>query len=127
MLLLINIKEYDARNVVKYFEVVKCWVRNDFGLGFDKVVISQRAWNRFKPAQQKMLSELFLEMEAKDWYAPIKERSVGDFKKWQEIHGADSVVTLDPNEGQRLLAPTAERLANEVFGAGAWKQIQDTA
>jgi TRAP-type transport system periplasmic protein len=112
---------------MKYFEVVKCWVRNDFGLGFDKVVISQRTWNRFKPAQQKMLDELFLEIEAKEWYAPIKERSVADFKKWQEIHGADAVVMLDPNEARRLLAPTAERLANEVFGPGAWKQIQDTA
>ena len=112
---------------MKYFEVVKSWVRNDFGLGFDKVVLSQRTWNRFKPEQQKMMHELFLELEEKKWYAPIKERSAADFKRWQEINGADSVPTLDPAEGRRLLAPMAERLANDVFGPGAYKQIQDTA
>ena len=112
---------------MKYFEVVKYWVRNEFGLGFDKIVIAQRTWNRFRPEQRKMMEDVFAELEPTKWYAPLKERLETDFKKWQEMNGPDSVVTLDANEAKRLTAPTAERLANEVFGAGSWKQIQDTA
>ena len=112
---------------MKYFEVVKFWVKNDFGLGFDKVVIAQRTWNRFKPDQQKMMQELFLELETKKWYPVLKERLEGDHKKWAEINGADSVVQLDEAELRRLTQPTAERLANEILGPGTFKQIQDTA
>jgi TRAP-type transport system periplasmic protein len=112
---------------MKYFEVVKFWVKNEFGLGFDKVVISQRAWSRFKPEQQKMMQELFLELEAKRWYPVLNQRLDADYKKWAEINGADSVVTLDAAELRRLTQPTAERLANEVLGPGTYKQIQDTA
>jgi TRAP-type transport system periplasmic protein len=51
---------------MKYFEVVKYWISNEFGLGFDKVVISQRAWNRIKPPHRKMMQELFFELETKE-------------------------------------------------------------
>ena len=112
---------------MKYFEVVKFWVKNEFGLGFDKVVIAQRTWNRLKPEHQRMMSELFLELETKKWYPVLKERLDGDFKKWAEINGADAVVTLDEGELRRLTQPTAERLANEILGPGTYKQIQDTA
>jgi TRAP-type C4-dicarboxylate transport system substrate-binding protein len=112
---------------MKYFEVVKFWVQNEFGLGFDKVVIAQRTWNRFKPEQQKMMQELFLELEARKWYPVLKERLDADQKKWAEINGADSVLMLDAAELRRLTQPTAERLANEILGPGTYKQIQDTA
>jgi TRAP-type C4-dicarboxylate transport system substrate-binding protein len=112
---------------MKYFEVVKYWIRNDFGLGFDKVVISQRTWNRFKPEQRKMMQDLFFEMEATKWYPVLKQRLDADYKKWAELMGADTVVTLPEAELRRLTAPTAERLANEILGAGTYKQIQDTA
>ncbi len=112
---------------MKYFEVVKYWIRNDFGLGFDKVVISQRTWNRFKPEHRKMMQELFFEYEEKKWYPVLKQRLDADYKKWAEFMGADTVVTLPEAELRRLTAPTAERLANEILGAGTYKQIQDTA
>ncbi len=112
---------------MKYFEVVKYWVRNDFGLGFDKVVISQRTWNRFKPEHRKMMQELFFEYEEKKWYPVLKQRLDADYKKWAELMGADTVVTLPEAELRRLTAPTAARLANEILGAGTYKQIQDTA
>jgi TRAP-type transport system periplasmic protein len=112
---------------MKYFEVVKFWTTNDFGLGFDKVVIAQRTWNRFKPDQQKMMQNLFHELEAKKWYPVLGERLAADHKKWAEINGADSVLALDPAEFRKLTQPTAERLANEILGAGTYKQIQDTA
>jgi len=112
---------------MKYYEVVKFWIRNEFGLGFDKVVIAQRTWNRFKPEQRKMMQELFLELEAKKWYPVLTERLDADFKKWAEINGADSVVALDKAEQRRMTHPVAERLANEILGPGTFKQIQDVA
>lgn len=112
---------------MKYFEVVKYWIRNEFGLGFDKVVISQRAWNRFKPEHRKMMQELFFELEAKKWYPVLTQRLDADFKKWAEIHGADSVVTLDAAELRRMTHPVSERLANEILGPGTFRQIQDVA
>jgi len=112
---------------MKYYEVVKFWVKNEFGLGFDKVVIAQRAWNRFKPDQQKMMQDLFYELEAKKWYPVLNERLEGDLKKWAEINGADSVLMLDPAEFRKLTQPTTERLANEILGPGTYKQIQDIA
>lgn len=111
---------------MKYFEVVKHWYRNEFGLGFDKVVIAQRTWNRFKPDQRKMMQELFLELEAKKWYPVLGERSAADFKRWEEVNGPGTAPTLDNAELGRLTSPVAERLANDVFGAGSWKTIQDT-
>jgi TRAP-type C4-dicarboxylate transport system substrate-binding protein len=112
---------------MKYFEVVKHWIRNDFGLGFDKVVIAQRTWNRLKPEQRKMMQELFFEFEEKKWYPVLKQRLDADYRKWEEIAGAGTVVTLPDAELRRLTAPTAERLANDILGPGTFKQIQDTA
>jgi TRAP-type C4-dicarboxylate transport system substrate-binding protein len=112
---------------MKYFEVVKHWIRNDFGLGFDKVVIAQRTWNRLKPEQRKMMQELFFEFEEKKWYPVLKQRLDADYRKWEEIAGAGTVVMLPDAELRRLTAPTAERLANEILGPGTFKQIQDTA
>jgi TRAP-type C4-dicarboxylate transport system substrate-binding protein len=112
---------------MKYYEVVKHWVRNDFGLGFDKVVISQRTWNRVKPEHRKMMQELFFEYEEKKWYPVLKQRLDADYKKWAELMGADTVVMLPEAELRKLTQPTAERLANEILGPGTYKQIQDTA
>jgi TRAP-type C4-dicarboxylate transport system substrate-binding protein len=112
---------------MKYYEVVKHWVRNDFGLGFDKVVISQRTWNRFKPEHRKMMQELFFEYEEKKWYPVLKQRLDADYKKWAELMGADTVVMLPEAELRRLTQPTAERLTNEILGPGTFRQIQETA
>ena len=112
---------------MKYFEVVKHWIRNEFGLGFDKVVIAQRTWNRFKPEQRKIMQDLFFEYEATKWYPVIKQRLEADYKKWAEIAGPDTVITLPEAELRKLTQPTAERLASEILGPGTFKQIQDTA
>lgn len=112
---------------MKYYEVVKHWIRNDFGLGFDKVVLSQRTWNRLKPQHQKIMQDLFFEMEEKKWYQVLKQNAAGFFTKWEEMAGPGTVVALPEAELRKLAAPTAERLANEILGAGTYKQIQDTA
>ena len=111
---------------MKYYEVVKHWIKSDFGLGFDKVVLSQRAWSRIKPAHQKMMQDLFFEMEEKKWYQVLKQSSEGFYKKWEEIAGPGTVVSLNEQELRKLTAPTAERLANEILGPGTFKTIQDT-
>ena len=67
---------------MKYFEVVKFWVKNDFGLGFDKVVIAQRTWNRFKPEQQKMMQACSSSSRRTKWY-PVLKRAAG--RRPQEV------------------------------------------
>ena len=112
---------------MKYFEVVKHWIRNDFGLGFDKVVLSQRTWSRIKPEHRKMMQDLFFEMEATKLYPVLRQRLDADYKKWEEIMGAGTVISLSEPELRKLTQPTAERLANEILGPGTFKQVQDTA
>ena len=64
-------------------------------------------------------------MEEKKWYQVLKQSAEGFYKKWEEIAGPGSVVSLNEQELSRLAAPTAERLANEILGAGTFKIIQD--
>jgi TRAP-type C4-dicarboxylate transport system substrate-binding protein len=90
---------------MKYFEVVRHWVRNEFGLGFDKVVLSQRTWNRLKPAHRKIMQDLFFEMEATKWYPVLKQRLDAVFRKWEEIMGAGTVVTRRPSCASSLRRP----------------------
>jgi TRAP-type C4-dicarboxylate transport system substrate-binding protein len=111
---------------MKYYEVVKHWIKSDFGLGFDKVVLSQRAWSRIKPPHQKMMQDLFFEMEEKKWYQAVKQSADGFYKKWEEVAGPGTVVSLNEQELARLTAPTAQRLADEILGAGTFKTIQET-
>jgi TRAP-type C4-dicarboxylate transport system substrate-binding protein len=111
---------------MKYYEVVKHWIKSDFGLGFDKVVLSQRTWSRIKPAHQKMMQDLFFEMEEKKWYQAVKQSAEGFYKKWEEVAGPGTVVSLNDQELARLTAPTAQRLADEILGAGTFKTIQET-
>src|SRR5678816_2636455 len=80
---------------MKYYEVVKHWIKSDFGLGFDKVVLSQRTWSRIKPQHQKMMQDLFFEMEEKKWYQVLKQSAEGFYKKWEEVAGPGSVVSLN--------------------------------
>ncbi len=101
---------------MKYYEVVKHWIKSDFGLGFDKVVLSQRTWSRIKPQHRKMMQDLFFEIEEKKWYQLLKQSAEGFYKKWEEIAGPGTVVSLNEAELRKLTAPTAERLANEILG-----------
>jgi len=57
----------------------------------------------------------------------LNQRLDADYKKWAELMGNDTVVTLPEAGLRQLTAPTAERLANEILGPGTFKQIQDTA
>ncbi len=66
-------------------------------------------------------------MEEKKWYLVLKQRLDADYKKWEELMGAGTVVTLPEAELRKLTAPTAERLANQILGPGTFKQIQDVA
>jgi len=110
----------------KYYEVSKYAIGNDFGLGLDKFMIADRVWEKMTPAQQKIMVDTFLELEAKLWYQPVADAREPDLQKWAGFNGADSVIRLKNEDLKKVMDPVNEKLANEVFGAGSWKQIQDT-
>lgn len=109
----------------KYYEVTKYAYLNDFGLGFDKMVIAQRVWERISPAHQKIIMDSFAEMEPTGYAKPVADAKMSDAKRWEEANGAGSVVTLDPSELSRIMEPTCKRLADEIFGAGSWEKIKN--
>lgn len=110
----------------KYYEVCKYAIANDFGLGFDKLMIADRVWEKLPPAQQKIMVDTFVEMEAAGWYKPVADAREPDLQKWAGFNGADSVIRLKDEDLKKITDPVNEKLANEIFGAGSWKQIQDT-
>lgn len=109
----------------RYHEVLRYWVRGDFGLAFDKVIIARRVWDRLSAQDQLLLSNLFAEWAPTHWHAPVREQIELDYGRWTAIHGEGSVVALSQDAARRILAPVAERLIGTVFGAGAYRQIQD--
>jgi TRAP-type transport system periplasmic protein len=109
----------------RYHEVLRYWVQGDFGLGFDKVIIARRVWDRLGARDQALLTNLFAEWAPAHWHAPIREQLQLDYGRWTSIHGEGSVIALDQDAARRILAPVAERLVATVFGPGAYRQIQD--
>ncbi len=108
----------------KFYEVCKYVVANDFGLALDKEVISNGAWKRLGPDLQTLLQTSFSDLEATDYYKPGLDLKSKDLETWGKANGADSVITL-PGEGLAAeLEPLNAKLAEAVFGAGAWKAIQ---
>jgi hypothetical protein len=52
------------------------------------------------------------------------ENAGKDFDAWRARNGADSVVTLDLGELERILAPAARTFFDNVFGAGSFDVAQ---
>ena len=46
------------------------------------------------------------------------------YKRWEEINGAGTVLNLDASAAQTKMAPVNKALADEVFGSGTWDKIQ---
>ncbi len=111
----------------KFYEVSKYICSNAFGEGLDKEAISVRAWGRLSADQQKVLQASFDELEQVDYYEAGLKAVATDLATWQQFNGADSVVKLDEADLLRRMTPLNERLANEVYGAGSWAQIQAMA
>jgi TRAP-type C4-dicarboxylate transport system substrate-binding protein len=111
----------------KFYEVCKYVYSNPFGLGLDKEAIATRAWNRLSAQQRDILKGSFDELENVEYHQAGIRAITTDLATWREHNGADSVSQLDQADIDRRMAPLNERLANEVFGAGAWAQIQAMA
>lgn len=112
--------------VMKFNEVCKYYVKNDFGIGLGKWTVASRVWNRLSPAQRQIVQQTFNELEASEYYADVKRQAPIDVKKWEEVNGAGTVLGFDAKAAQTQMAPLNEKLANEVFGAGTWALIQKT-
>ncbi|MCC7425764.1 MAG: TRAP transporter substrate-binding protein [Alphaproteobacteria bacterium] len=106
----------------KFIEVCKYVVQNDFGVGLDKFVISQRSYMRMSAEQRKVFDDTFAETMPGGIRLALDNASK-DFDNWKRLNGPESVNMLDPAEMERTLRPGAERFANEAFGTGAFDTI----
>jgi TRAP-type C4-dicarboxylate transport system substrate-binding protein len=108
----------------KFYEVCKYVVVNDFGVALDKEVISEAAWNRLSATERTVLQDGFKEMEASGYYDVGVKQKATDLASWAKANGSDSVITLDGANLFEELEPLNSRLANEVFGPGAWDLVK---
>ena len=112
--------------VMKFNEVCKYYVTNDFGIGLGKWTVSSRVWSRLSPAHRQVIQQTFNEFEANDYYAAVKRQAPIDVKKWEEVNGAGTALTFDAKAAQNEMVALNDKLVTEVFGKGAWEQIQKT-
>ncbi|MBL8698017.1 MAG: TRAP transporter substrate-binding protein [Alphaproteobacteria bacterium] len=108
----------------RFNEVCKHVVSNDFGVGTEKFWCSERCWNRMSPQQRDIFVGLFNEIVGEHYFGAAKRQAAEDFKLWEQRNGAGTVLTLDSAELSKIMQPVGERLANEVYGPGAYQQIQ---
>jgi TRAP-type transport system periplasmic protein len=108
----------------KFFEVCKYLVTNPFGEALDKQLIATRAWNRLSPDQRNVIVNSFDELEATDYFKAATASIDSDIAAWRQANGADSIISLPAADIAKSFEPLNARMANEVFGAGAWDRIQ---
>jgi TRAP-type C4-dicarboxylate transport system substrate-binding protein len=104
--------------------VSKFVLSNPFGEGLDKEAISTRAWRRLNEQQQRIMLQTFEEMEATDYFQAGVNAITTDLATWRRFNGDDSVVTINQDEITKRMEPLNKRLADEVYGAGAWDRIR---
>ena len=110
----------------KFYEVCKYVVADDFGLALDKEVISNAAWHKLNAAEQKTLQDSFDALEEPEYYQVGVQKKQSDLASWEKANGKDSIITLDSSKLYDELAPLNKRLADSVFGPGAWEMVQKT-
>ncbi len=108
----------------KFYEVCKYVVADDFGLALDKEVISEAAWHRLKPAEQEALQQGFTALEPANYYDVGVSKKQSDLASWAQANGKDSIITLNSATLYSDLEPLNKRLADSVFGDGAWEQVK---
>ena len=108
----------------KFVEVCKYVVANDFGVGLDKFVVSERSWSRMTPAQQQIFQDTYDEMMPTHFVQRAIDQASLDFKKWEELNGDGTVLRLDAEQLQRTMEPVGRKLADDVYGPGAYDLFQ---
>jgi TRAP-type C4-dicarboxylate transport system substrate-binding protein len=109
---------------VKFYEVTKYIVRNDFGWGLDKYFISSKIWKSFSAGSKQVMLDTFNELEPALYLDRVNSEAGPSYAKWEELNGAGTVLELDASAAQTAMEPENKRMAEEVFGAGAWEKIQ---
>lgn len=108
----------------KFYEACKYVVQNEFGLGLDKLMVAQRVWDRFTPEQQGIVQSTFDELEPADYFQKGEDVVPTDLKAWEDNNGAGTVLKIDPAAAMEAMAPLNKQMAEEVYGAGTWEEIQ---
>jgi len=108
----------------KFYEVCKYVVTTDFGLALDKEVISEAVWTSLPDDQKTALQTSFTELEEAEYYqVGLKLKDV-DLAAWGAANGQDALITLDATGLAAEMEPVNKRLADEVYGPGAWDKIK---
>lgn len=108
----------------KFYEVCKHVVVPDFGLALDKQVISTRAWNGLTAEEQQILESSFDALEEEAYYQAGLEAKQTDLDAWAAANGDEALLDIDASNLVAELEPLNRRLADEVYGEGAWETIQ---
>ena len=108
---------------MKFNEVCKYIVKNEFGWGLDKFFISSRVWNSFGKKNQDIVQNTFTEMEPNLYAKRVMDELPGEYVKWEKLNGPGTVLDMDLSEAQAAMAPANKKLADDIFGAGTWDKI----
>jgi TRAP-type C4-dicarboxylate transport system substrate-binding protein len=109
--------------VNKFFEVSTSVASNEFGVGLDKFIISQRTYQRLSAEHRKIFDDTWAEVQPASVDFAI-ENAGKDYDAWRARNGADSVHALDPGELERILGPAARQFFENIFGAGSYDIAQ---
>ncbi|MCC6007134.1 MAG: TRAP transporter substrate-binding protein [Rhodobacteraceae bacterium] len=107
----------------KFYEVARFVVVPDFGLALDKQAISLSAWNGLTDEEQEILQTSFDELEEEEYFKRGVAQKAVDLEAWAAANGAEALIDFDASELVGMLEPLNRRLAEEVFGEGAWDTI----
>jgi TRAP-type transport system periplasmic protein len=110
----------------KFYEVAQYVIEADFGLALDKQVISESAWNSLSAEHQSVLQTSFDTLEGPEYFTVGLEQKKKDLEIWAGANGADAVIKLDSADLMSVFEPLNEKLADGVYGAGAWEQIKNS-
>jgi TRAP-type C4-dicarboxylate transport system substrate-binding protein len=107
----------------KFYEVCKFVISNEFGQALDKQIVSAQAWAKLGADDRKIVQEQFDRWESSDYYQAGVDAIAKDLEAWERNNGKGTVLNL-PGNPSKALEPLCIKLANEVYGAGSWEQIQ---
>ena len=108
---------------MKFYEVVKYIVRNDWGVGHDKQVISKPTWDSLGGKNQKILTDTLKSFEQRDYHEKTVSAEEGHLKQWEEFNGAGTVLKLNGDEARKMLEPAIAKFTDDTFGKGTYDKI----
>ena len=109
----------------KFVEVCQNVISVDFGVGMEKFFMNDASWNRLTPKQQEIFQSTYDELVVEDYFGVAKSQAAKDFATWEELNGEGTVLNLDAADLATRMEPLTRRFADEVFGPGAYEQLQE--